>query len=54
MSTPPDDLPPPMQEPIGVPPVITPETEPVFAQLARDFLRERRAERRWRNLFRLF
>lgn len=43
-----------MQDPIGVPPAITPETEPVFAQLARDFLRERRAERRWRNLFRLF
>lgn len=54
MSTPSDDLPPPMQDPIGVPPSITPEAEPVFAQLARDFLRERRAERRWRNLFRLF
>ncbi len=43
-----------MQDPIGVPPAITPETEPVFAQLARDFLRERRLERRWRTVFRLF
>ncbi|WP_419964774.1 S49 family peptidase [Pelomonas caseinilytica] len=55
MSTPNDDLPPPMAEPVGVPPPrVSPEHEPVLAELARDFLRERRAERRWRNLFRLF
>jgi protease IV len=57
MSTPTDDLPPPMQEPVGVPPVaaaLAREQEPVFAELARDFLRERRAERRWRVVFRLF
>jgi len=56
MSTPNDDLPPPMQEPVGVavPPVMSAQMEPVFAQLARDFLRERRVERRWRTMFRLF
>ena len=56
MSTPNDDLPPPMQEPVGVaaPPVVSAQMEPVFAQLARDFLRERRVERRWRTMFRLF
>lgn len=54
MTTPDDDLPPPMPEPIGVPPALTAETQPLFAELARDFLRERRAERRWRTFFRLF
>lgn len=54
MSTPSDDLPPPMQEPVGVPPVVAPAHEPVLAELAREFLRERRAERRWRVVFRLF
>ena len=54
MTTPNDDLPPPMQEPVGVPPLVTPAQEPLLAELARDFLRERRAERRWRTLFRLF
>jgi protease IV len=58
MSTPTDDtLPPPMQEPVGVPsppPLMAPQHEAVLAQLARDFLRERRAERRWRTVFRLF
>lgn len=50
----PDTLPPPMQEPVGVPPLVTPAAEPMLAQLAQDFLRERRAERRWRTVFRLF
>ena len=56
MSTPSDDLPPPMQEPVGVPapPVVSPAHEPLLAELAREFLRERRAERRWRIAFRLF
>lgn len=54
MTTPDDDLPPPMRDPIGVPPVMTAEAQPLFAELARDFLRERRAERRWRVFFRLF
>lgn len=54
MSTPSDDLPPPMQEPVGVPPVVAPAHEPVLAELAREFLRERRVERRWRVVFRLF
>ncbi|NCT83596.1 MAG: S49 family peptidase [Comamonadaceae bacterium] len=53
-----DDLPPPMQEPVGVPPprgaTVAPQHEVLLAQLARDFLRERRIERRWRTLFRLF
>jgi protease-4 len=51
-----DSLPPPMQEPVGVPapPATPPLNEPVLAELARDFLRERRAERRWRTIFRLF
>ncbi|MFG6415807.1 S49 family peptidase [Roseateles sp. DC23W] len=49
-----DDLPPPMQEPVGVPPMVSSQAEPVLAALARDFLRERRAERRWRLVFRLF
>nr|WP_241517015.1 S49 family peptidase [Roseateles puraquae] len=43
-----------MQEPVGVPPVVAPAHEPVLAELAREFLRERRAERRWRVVFRLF
>lgn len=55
MSTPDDDLPPPMQEPVGVPPLrVAPQQEALLAQLAQDFLRERRLERRWRTLFRLF
>lgn len=56
MSTSSDDLPPPMQEPVGVPapPVVSPAHEPLLAELAREFLRERRAERRWRIAFRLF
>ncbi|MEE9476501.1 MAG: S49 family peptidase, partial [Roseateles sp.] len=33
---------------------MTAEAQPLFAELARDFLRERRAERRWRVFFRLF
>jgi protease IV len=53
MSTPDDTLPPPMPEPVGVPPVITPAAEGAFAQLARDFMHERRAERRWRTVWRL-
>ncbi|KQW42135.1 peptidase S49 [Pelomonas sp. Root662] len=44
-----------MQEPVGVPPpAVAPHQEAVLAQLARDFLRERRVERRWRTVFRLF
>ena len=54
MSTPSDDLPPPMQEPVGVPPLVAPAQEPLLAELAREFLRERRAERRWRVFFRVF
>ena len=57
MTTSDDDLPPPMQDPVGVPPPpppVSPQMEPVLAQLAHDFLRERRAERRWRTVFRLF
>ena len=53
-STSDDTLPPPMQEPVGVPPIVAPQHETVLAQLARDFLRERRLERRWRTVFRLF
>ena len=49
-----DTLPPPMQEPVGVPPAVASVNETLLAQLARDFLRERRAERRWRTVFRLF
>ena len=51
-----DTLPPPMQEPVGVapPPPSVPVNEALLAQLARDFLRERRLERRWRTVFRLF
>lgn len=50
-----DTLPPPMQEPVGVPPpLVAPQHEAVLAQLAREFLRERRLERRWRTVFRLF
>ena len=54
MSTPNDDLPPPMQEPVGVPPNAPTLSEPMLAQLAREFIRERRVERRWRTVFRLF
>jgi protease-4 len=54
MTTPNDDLPPPMRDPIGSPPVVAPAHEPMLADLARDFLRERRTERRWRTVFRLF
>jgi protease-4 len=54
MSTPDDELPPPMPDPIGVPPQLLPHHETLLAQLARDFLRERRLERRWRTVFRLF
>ncbi len=54
MSTPNDDLPPPMQEPVGVPPAPPTLSEPMLAQLAREFIRERRVERRWRTVFRLF
>jgi protease-4 len=59
----PDDLPPPMPEPVGVPPLANapavaaaaaPAYEPVLAQLAADYLRDRRIERRWRLLFRFF
>jgi protease-4 len=52
--TPDDSLPPPMPDPAGVPPRLAPEQEAVLDQLARDFLRERRVERRWRTVFRLF
>jgi protease-4 len=51
------DLPPPIAEPVGVPPpapAFTPAYEPVLAQLAQDYLREKRLERRWRMVFRLF
>ena len=54
MSTPDDTLPPPMPDPVGVPPPATALNEPLLAQLAGDFLRERRLERRWRTVFRLF
>lgn len=54
MSTPDDSLPPPMSEPVGVPPQLALQNETLLAQLARDFLRERRLERRWRTVFRLF
>ena len=54
MTTPDDTLPPPMQEPVGVPPPAPVLNETLLAQLARDFLRERRAERRWRTVFRVF
>ncbi|PZP27797.1 MAG: S49 family peptidase [Roseateles depolymerans] len=54
MSTPTDDLPPPMPDPDGVPAALAAaREEPALAQLAREFLRERRIERRWRTLFRL-
>ncbi|WP_293500116.1 S49 family peptidase [Roseateles sp.] len=44
-----------MQEPVGVPPPrVAPQHEALLAQLARDFLHERRIERRWRTSFRLF
>ena len=52
-----DSLPPPMQEPVGVPsppPSAAALNEPLLAKLAQDFLRERRAERRWRTVFRMF
>lgn len=52
--TPDDSLPPPMPDPVGVPPRMAPEHEAVLVQLARDFMRERRAERRWRTVLRLF
>jgi protease-4 len=55
MSNSDDTLPPPMPEPVGVPPAATvPVNETLLVQLARDFLRERRLERRWRTVFRLF
>jgi len=57
MSMPDDDLPPPMQDPVGVPPrarAAALPAESVLAQLASDFLRERRIERRWRTALRLF
>jgi protease-4 len=54
MTPPNDDLPPPMPEPLGLPPVMSAQHEPLFAELARDFLRERRTERRWRSLWRFF
>ncbi|MFT7771979.1 MAG: S49 family peptidase [Roseateles sp.] len=44
-----------MHDPVGVPPPrVAPQHEAVLAELARDFLRDRRAERRWRTTFRLF
>jgi len=43
-----------MPDPLGVPPQLLPHNETLLAQLARDFLRERRLERRWRTVFRLF
>ncbi|MFG6468754.1 S49 family peptidase [Roseateles sp. BYS87W] len=58
MTSPVDDLPPPMPEPVGAPvaaPVAAPAVpEPLMAELAREFLRERRQERRWRNVWRFF
>lgn len=57
-STSDDSLPPPIADPVGVPPPastpLSPHNETLLAQLARDFLRERRLERRWRTVFRLF
>ncbi len=49
-----DTLPPPMPDPVGVAPGLPAGAEPALSQLAREFLSERRAERRWRTLFRLF
>ncbi len=55
MSTSNDDLPPPMQDPVGVaPPATVAVNETLLAQLARDFIRERRLERRWKTVLRIF
>ncbi|MEO3693359.1 S49 family peptidase [Roseateles paludis] len=53
-----DQLPPPMPDPVDVPakpaPSATPAAvDPALALLAQEFLRDRRAERRWRVFFRL-
>lgn len=55
-----DDLPPPIADPIGTPSrAAAPASaggeayEHLMAQFARDYLRDRRAERRWRSFFRL-
>jgi protease-4 len=55
-----DDLPPPIADPIGTPSrAAAPSSaggeayEHLMAQFARDYLRDRRAERRWRSFFRL-
>ncbi len=57
-SAPDDSLPPPMPDPVDAPPQpaasLSHQQETLLAQLARDFLRERRLERRWRTVFRLF
>jgi protease-4 len=57
-----DDLPPPIGEPLGLPPKPPAAAsaapagggyETLMAQFARDYLRDRRSERRWRSFFRL-
>lgn len=56
-----DDLPPPIADPLGTPPRAAAPASPaagagyeqLMAQFARDYLRDRRAERRWRSFFRL-
>ncbi|CAM5782889.1 signal peptide peptidase SppA [Rhizobacter fulvus] len=57
MSTPEDQLPPfgAAPAPVGATPVATPSSQwdGVAEQFARDMLRDRRADRRWRNFFRL-
>ncbi|MFG6456875.1 S49 family peptidase [Roseateles sp. BYS96W] len=59
-SAPDESLPPPMPDPVDAPQPQQPaaslshQHETLLAQLARDFLRERRLERRWRTVFRLF
>ena len=50
-----DQLPPPMPDPVDVPakPATQAAVDPTLALLAQEFLRDRRAERRWRVFFRL-
>ncbi|MFN5049302.1 S49 family peptidase [Roseateles sp.] len=54
-----DDLPPPIADPLGASPQPAAQAgsaaahEQLMAQFARDYLRERRSERRWRSFFRL-
>lgn len=49
-----DDLPKAIPDPLGsTPPAARSDYEPALAQFARDYLRDRRSERRWRIFFRL-